>query len=446
MRRILPVLLLAAALLACGGGSSVPPIPVSLDELRLFHVKGLRFEKDFVEYRNAEIEVYVIDSTTGHAVLCAGQEHGMQVVQQPGTDYTELDATLIPIEGSRLTEVSRFKFAIYERDSRHCPNQINATNSKLLGETKELTYDQFTSGSFSLKDQKTGYLALQERTIETTPITLSEILNLRLKSLRFMSTEYGEGSRPEIEIHLVDVWTNRTLACIGPNEGLESVDEPEVDYDNLLYPFVKIRSMPETTEATWLRLLLVDRDEGACPGPFDIWKDRVLATSQVMTLADLQRGESLPLDTNVAQLEIGSLETYEPLFATLAPIEEGGLKVDRIKVLGSNNEHSLSEIEVHLIDPSTGGTFACAGEEEGLEGVEVGGLEFVNLSAALRGHLPEDRATEVTVVIVERDISQCPAPATRAHDDFLAETTVTIDDLTDGPISFENGSSITFSR
>lgn len=312
MKKILGVICSLSFLgLSCGGGDKTPVTPVSLESLRLHHIKGVLFEKNFSESGSAEIEVHVIDNDSRRSVLCSGLEHGMQAVQNPGQDYDDLDATLIRTEGLTSDTVGRFRVAVVERDSRHCPDALGEEGMKVLGETSDLSSSDLTAGSLSFKGQKTGYVLLQKRSGDPDPLTVEDLQNTRLKYLFIKYLASGEISRPEIEVHLIDVWNNRGIACIGDDQGLEGIEEEGIEYDNLFLSFVPIANADSEVESQWLRAVVVERDLGRCPQPFDVWNDRIIAATDVLTAEDLLTGTRLDTAQNIASIEFIDIDSFK---------------------------------------------------------------------------------------------------------------------------------------
>jgi len=430
-----------AGAFACGGGGD-PSEPVSLDTLQTYHVKQLQFTGAANERSNMESEIHIVNTANNNSVLCAGVDNGMQVVQSSGTDYDDLDVNFIRTNGSSLEELTSFYVIALERDTMQCPGAPNFETDTTLAKSGNIDFEDLTAGQVEMNATNNGSVTFGFRGEDPGAFEISQLLDLRLKSIYIPSIDAGEFSSPEIEVHVVDVVKNEVITCVA----LDSVNDTSTLYDYLYMQSSLASDVQETDTASWLRIVLIERDDASCPEPFTVGMDRIIGSSHVMTLDGLAAAGTFSLAHSSTLIEIVSEISILESVGSVAADEFDGIIVDSIQYYGDKNEFSSAEIEIHIEDVWTDETIACAGANEGLTDVNDQETLYENLNATLTSvwASDEDPFGEVRVVILERDVSACPNSATRANNDYLAEKVVDFDDLTSAPIEFDNGSIVTF--
>lgn len=433
--------------LSCGGKKE--GTPMTLDELRSFQIKQVLFDGDPSETGTAEIEVHLFDADTNESVLCSGVEHGMQTVQNKGTDYTGLDANFILTRGHSQTGVERFYIAVLERDSEQCPGDTSPEVDTVLARSNPLNKEDLQNQTIRLDEKNNGTISLVKRGELGAAMTAGDLLKARLKSV-FLKSLPTNGQRPNVEVHLMDVLNNRSLACMGGEEGqLKRVTKSLTDYDHLYASAQLSARIAQSEKAQLLRAVLVHRSEGSCPQPFAVSVDRILGTTATFSFDQLRQGIALAFPHDEGQLEFVDGESHRASLNVSAPIADLlALKISKLRFAGDFGEFSSPEIEVHLFDPYTNATIACAGDPQGLGGVDDKERLYENLTVPLVRvwNRSEDPFGLVGVAIVERDAAACPEAASRSGNDYLAETVIPFDRLTAAEVTFENGSRVAFSR
>jgi len=123
------------------------------------------------------------------------------------------------------------------------------------------------------------------------------------------------------------------------------------------------------------------------------------------------------------------------------------LVIDQLKFVGTDYESSAPEIEIHIEDPSTDETIACAGANYALTNVQMSGATYTDLGVGFDQvwTSSEDPSGYVRIIIVDRDASGCPVAASRFTDDYLDEIVMPFEDIASGTmINMNNGSFIVF--
>lgn len=442
-------LLLFVAGFGCGGGGAEPPTPVSADTLMTYHVKQLLFQGSTSEYGNAEIEIHVVNADTNESVLCAGVENGMQVVQVEGYNYDDLDVNFVRANNNSSDEITTFFFIVLERDSPQCPGPPDYSADVTLAKSFNLRSGDLKDGVILLNAEDGGTLTIEQRGEEPEPFDVSELENLRLKSVFIDDFDSGESSNPEIEVHLMDVINNSVVACMGgADRRMDAINEVSTLYDHLYVQPTLATDVSEGDTATWLRAVLIERDVGICPDPFVIGQDRVVGSSHVMSFDELAIDETITFPQNVAWMEIIAEDVVLESLGSV-PVENfNGIVLDSLRYYGDIDEYSTPEIEIHLQDVWTEKTIACAGENHGLFGVNSEGTLYEGLNAALVNvwsSEEKDPVSYVRIIIADRDSGeQCPSNISSLTSDYLAEILVSFDELTSGPIEFDDGSLVEF--
>lgn len=437
-------------MIACGG-KSTPSEPISVAELRNLQVENINFDSSFFETGDAEIEVHVIDAKTRRSVLCAGVQHGMKAVQSYDTSYENLGVTFIPTHAFKETEITQFKIALVERDSRHCPDSLTESQGDSLGETRTLSRTDLPTGdasiSFTFKKNGKGTIALTKPATPESTFAAKDLLNLKLKSIMINEIKTNEFSDPEMEVHLLDIDSNQVLACMGRDQGLSKVTQLGENYDYLFSSFTQVPSVDPETQVKRVRIVLVERDAGVCPQAFRVSNDNIIASSRPLTYEQLRSGVKTDLALEMASLEIGDLPSFQQSLSQSAVTGLESLKVQSLRFEGDPDEFSGAEIEVHLFDAVNGNFLACAGAAQGLGKVTDKSILYENLNTGfLNTGKAETFSGALRVAIVDRDDGKCPDPASLGTDDFLAEKSLSADDLTKGPVLFSDGSEIIFSK
>lgn len=441
---------------SCGGGggdTSEEIAPYVIENLKTMHIESLSIH-DISRFlplaeSNYEFELHVRDAATGESLLCAGVDNGMQVIQLADLEYSNLDINFINVDGVTKTQVSEITLALIEKnsdaevegDSFQCPNPPNYDKDKVYWQTDVIAAKDFVKDELTLLTDDEIIVKVKRNREVTQNVSLSSLTEIVLFSMSTTNID-TEASKPEYEVHIVDVEKNKDVACIGGIEDpLRSVVTENKTYDNL-YSRAKLVSGSDSTEtASLFRLVLVERENGSCPDAFKVGVDEIVTTSPTMTYDEIVAGTEINFFENWAKT------TFLNINAVMSSVNFSdvslfsGLKIKKIIYQGNIDEWSYPEIEVHLLDAISGETIACSGAKNGLEGVDEQEA-YDNLDATF--DIVWDSIAKpldlVRVVIVERDSSECPEPATRADNDFLTEKVVSITDLTSGDIVFDNGS------
>ncbi len=123
---------------------------------------------------------------------------------------------------------------------------------------------------------------------------------------------------------------------------------------------------------------------------------------------------------------------------------EPDLRLTTLRVTGES-DLGLLDVEVHLFDADSHEHLGCAGQDEGLEGVDVDDVTY-HLDAWFRRPYVDDdvrpwmldgRAVELQVI--EDDVAPCPSPP--GIEDDVIGISPPLDRLT-----FERGTTLTFDR
>lgn len=286
-----------------GGGSSEPPKPTaSIDSLKAYYIEDVYFNVNPDEGVNLETEVHIVDNETNVSVLCSGVDNGLQHVQHKDTTYDDLEANFIATSQTSLSVISDFYVVLVERDSSQCPNPVEFNSDTILGRSAvfELTLPE--DQQIEMKEDGDATISFSKRSDNGTNFNVSELTNLGLALLNISDIYSDEFSQPEVEIHFVDVLTNRDIAC----EEVVDYDSDQVgtDFTNLALKPSLVNGISGTDTASLVRIVLIERDDGGCPSPFTVGKDGILGTSRALTSTELFSGEKMTFPENYANLQL----------------------------------------------------------------------------------------------------------------------------------------------
>ncbi|MBT3181354.1 MAG: hypothetical protein HN337_02460 [Deltaproteobacteria bacterium] len=445
---IAAMLLLSTSIYSCGGGTSYEPVAVST--LQNYVITTLLFTGSPSEASQIETEVHIVDASTNKSILCSGVDNGLQVAQSHSIEYTNLDANFIRSDDSTQETVGGFYITVLERDNPQCPGQPVFETDTTMARSGTIGFDTFQQGTVQLNNHESGTISFEEIPAAPESIIASQLTDLLFRGTYLDQLNTGDTYDPKMEVHLVDVLSNTDMACFGGNSfGLETINEADTDYTSLYSAPLLATDINASDAASWLRVVVIERaDESMCPDPFEVGIDRIVSTSGLNTLSDLTTGEALTLVSDSGNITFTTEETFwtdPPDDITVAEVLT--LVIDDLKFVGDDDESSSPEIEVHIEDPSTNETIACAGASYSLSSVTMPGATYTDLGVGFDQvwTSSDDPKGYVRIIIVDRDLSGCPTAASRFNDDYLDEIVMRFEDITSGTaIEMANGGFITF--
>lgn len=440
-----PIIMIALLVTSCGGSSDGPPVPeVSIDALAALSVKGLMFTGEMRDI-HPEVELHIVNADNNLSILCAGVDTGLESVRMPEQSYDDIEATFLRTNGMESRKsVARVYIVALERDSSQCPGRPVWESDTVLARSEVMNADQLIAGKFSLNQYNSGNVSFGVIAVPQISAVAGDLLNLHLANLDLGDIYPDEGSEPELELHFVDIATNRSVACMtGGGGGIPGDAQSYTSYPNLYARPILANGIDATTPISRIRVLLVDRDNGNCPATFEYWNDNVIAGTKLLSVSDLLAGSPISMvenETKITFVDDRDVETGDA-------DKIAALSIDEIMFVGSDfGELSTPDVEVHLVDADSGAIIACAANGDGLAGV----VNSDELYSALDVPLIKvwsslaSPSGYVRIKIVDRDVGACPDPATEATVDFIAEVVVSAKSISAAPILFNNGSMILF--
>lgn len=126
-------------------------------------------------------------------------------------------------------------------------------------------------------------------------------------AIRVTGETDGLGSALEVELHLEDATTGVDLGCTGQDQGMESVDDDDVDYAidaHFVKPDGSMLAMDDLAGRS-VRVHAIEDDDDPCPGNIGSFDDD-LGTSAAVPAASLASvkapfGEVVTLTMNVGR-------------------------------------------------------------------------------------------------------------------------------------------------
>jgi hypothetical protein len=439
-------LAMASLILACGGTSYRS---TKVSTLQNYTVKSLVFNADVSEGSGQnEIEVHIVDADTNESILCSGVDNGMQVVQESGTVYDDLDANFIRTDGSTQGTVRGFYVTVLERDSEQCPGAPDFEHDTTLARSDNIDIDDFATGSLTLNNHESGHITLAEMSPAPQEIAVSDLLKLIAREFEVYNINTGDSQEPRVEVHIVDVDKNESLVCMGGAAmGLETIETANTTYTDLYAAPILVTGISEDDSASRLRIVALARaDMANCPEPFEIGIDRIQTTSQITSGEDLLSRDGITFESDTGHIKFVDYDAFWEDAPAISLQDVLDLIVDGIKFIGNDYEVSAPEIEVHISDPTTDEEIACAGADYSMSDVTTAGRAYSNLNVDLAQiwDSAEPPHGFLRVAIVDRDSGGCPTSADPFVDDYLDEAVVSYQGITDENITMGNGGYVKF--
>ncbi|MBI2083256.1 MAG: hypothetical protein HYT76_06765 [Deltaproteobacteria bacterium] len=260
---------------------------------------------------------------------------------------------------------------------------------------------------------------------EIEPVSLEELRSYDIQSLLF-EENLEESGTAEIEVHIVDTTTNKSVLCSGQEHGTQIVQRPATTYDDIDANFIQTTGH-QITEVREFKFVVVERDSRHCPQALGEYGMKTLGETEILTPEDLGTLELKLKKQNEGHIFLKKRDA-SPSTAKVSDLANLRLKYVRFQNLTSG-EVSQPEVEIHLIDVQTNTILACMGDEQGMDGIDEELVDYDNLFFSF---VPTEGVDSnlnlgwLRVVFVERDDGRCPLPF-NVHDDRVMSSSRLID-------------------
>lgn len=380
-----------------------------------------------------EFSVYIRDAATGQDVACTTQEDGMDDLGSEGVYYGGLGVPFRKVEGVSVDSVARFKLMFVEKDAGACPEPIGPEDD-LAGESRELTSDGLLDGMIWAQN---GRAAAMLRPKSDGPMSVRSMAPAMTAGLYidrlYFDYEAPDGQSPRFYIYAE---TQGGAQCQVSDASMSSIRAgktlyaalgfqlPCLDGTDPEFPDIKARLALYAQEGSGPKL--IGETEFACVG--DLVGER----------AEFTNGDGYVTFRNISPEHFGAPVAR---LADLLATQITGLAF-------TAGRQTAGALEVHVIDPASGNTVACAGANQGLMGIgQPGDYDGLAASFVAAGWERELFGyASIRFELVERsDNLSCPALAKWDLPILAATGGLSPTDLKMGRASFEgSGGEIEF--
>lgn len=416
-----------------GGASSIEGPTLSIGEAMSLVLDQLYINGGLDdEYSNrAEYSVYLRDAATGQDVACTTAEGGMEKLSTPGIYYGGLSIPFVEVDDEHPSEMARFQLIFVDQDVTECPDPIGEEDD-LAGESAEFMFDNLVDNHiWATNGRAVAVLRVSsedERNVRSMAPAFED--GLIIDELYFENGSEGEEAG-RYYIFMDEVEDGETVyQCQIEDEYMRNIRFGNLVYAALGYPISCFDAADDDFLDKRVRLgLYIQRDSGPSQ----------IGETEPMLIMDII-GERIDFTNDKGYVSFRGVAT--------TPF---GSQVIRLEELAALQDVALSyeltpsidpTIELHLTPGNSNYIVACAGEAQGLVGVETPGV-YDGLSAkfvAAEGQTELFGWSTVVLKLVERnDDLTCPSPYGSSPTVLAESEELSGAMLSEGAIVFENG-------
>jgi len=422
----------------CGGGGSSeidgPTLSISeatsmvIDQVYINGGMGDEYSS------NAEFSVYLRDAATGMDVACTTAEDGMAELSTAGVYYGGLSVPLHEVKGDHPSEMARFQLVFVEQDSEGCPGPIDDEDD-IAGISAEFMFE----GLLGKQIWATNGLAVavlrnrseEEKSIKSMAPALADGLSI---DKIFFNNDSDAQETHDYYIFVDQVEDGRSVyQCQVDDDLMGNIRYGDIVYSVLGFPISCFSATDQGFDDISVRVgLYIQKDTGT----------QLVGETEPTQIGDLI-GEMASFTNGKGYVSFQSVITTP--FA--APVVRLG---ELTSLMATSLTYELTPsynptVELHLANSGGDYIIACAGEEQGLVGVDVPGTyEGLDGSfVAAEGQKELFGWNEVLLRLVDRrDGLSCPAPLSAEATVLATTDALSSGDLNVGTIEFENGAGI----
>jgi len=416
-----------------GGGSTIEGPTLSLGEALSIIVDQVYINSGLDdEYGSrGEFSVYLRDAATGQDVACTQADDGMEELSTSGIYYGGLSIPFAEVDEEHPNEMARFQLVFVEQDGVGCPGPID-DDDDIAGISPEFMFDNLIGKKiWATNGQAVAVLRNQSEDASTvSPMAPALEEGLIIDEIYFDNGSDGQSSsRYYIFVDQIESG-NSTYQCQVDDDLMSDVRYGGIVYSALGFPISCFSATDPDFDFIEVRFgLYIQKDQGPT----------LVGETEPTAIGDMI-GENVPFTNEKGYV------TFRNIITT--PFASPAL---RLEELASIETTSLSyeltpsfnpTMELHIVNDSGDYIIACAGEDQGLTGVDAPGA-YDNLSAtfvAATGQRELFGWDDVIIKLVDRtDGYSCPKPLEGTPTTLAESGPLTGSDLLAGTIEFLNG-------
>ncbi|MBT3182501.1 MAG: hypothetical protein HN337_08360 [Deltaproteobacteria bacterium] len=436
MFKIITIACLISIFTSCGGGgggSKIEGPTLSLGEALSIIVDQFYINSGLDdEYGSrGEFSVYLRDAATGQDVACTKAEDGMEELSTAGIYYGGLSIPLTEVDEEHPDEMARFQLVFVEQDGEGCPGPID-DDDDIAGISTEFMFDSLIDKKiWATNGQAVAVLRNQSSDVTTvSPMAPALEEGLIIDEIYFNNGSDGQSSsRYYIFVDQIESGSS-TYQCQVDDDLMADVRFGDIVYSALGFPISCFSANDPDFDFIKVRLgLYIQKSQGPV----------LVGETEATAIGDMI-GENVPFTNGKGYV------TFRNIITT--PFASSALRLGElasVEVTSMSYELTPSfnpTIELHIMNGSGDYIIACAGEDQGLTGVDAPG-EYDDLSAtfvAATGQRELFGWDDVIVKLVDRtDGYSCPKPLEGDPTTLAQSGSLSGSDLLAGTIDFLNG-------
>ncbi len=375
-----------------------------------------------------EFSVYLRDVGTGKDLACSSQADGMAPLASAGVYYGHLSIPLQEVSADHPSSAVRFKLLFVEQDSAGCPEAIGAEDI-IVGESAEFSFDSMLNAPIWSTNGKAVAL-LRQSSVDAGSVTAMAPARTNGLAIDKLYFEYDvpTGVTPRFYLFADRVDDGQTTyQCQIDDASMTAIRSGGILFSALGFPFTCFDLSDPAIANVNVRIGLYVQGNS---GP------ELVGQTEPKTIGALV-GERVDFEDGNGYVTFQRVNPKLFGSSVVRLSDLTGITIESLEIAKAAS--SDSPIELHAVSANSGLSVACAGEAQGLVGVETAGMHE-GLAAWM---IPVDGQKElfgwdkVELKLIQRtDGRSCPWPLESAPTVLAATSDLAAVDLATGTATF----------